>query len=120
MGLSDFNDMAAHAGLDAVREYLEGAIGRALAGDTPDAKGKAAAAPGAALLDRFAVNADGVWFADYDQEGRAKSAVWVCTRLEVPRTDARRGRAGVGLLAGICRPVRAAETMGDAGANAGG
>ena len=84
MGLSDFNDMAAHAGLDAVRECLEGAIGRALAGDTPYAKGKAAAEPGAALLDRFAVNADGVWFADYDQEGRAKSAVWVCTRLEVP------------------------------------
>ena len=86
-GGSDFNDMHAHAGLDAVRECIEDAIAQAQehggnAGDTKPANTQPA--PGVALLDRFTVNDDGVWFTEHDTEGRAKSPMWVCTRLAVP------------------------------------
>ncbi len=90
-GGSDFNDLAAHVGRDAVRERIEAAITEAMQARQRGGKGKAKAAhapsapePGAALLDRFTVNDDGVWFLEHDNEGRPKSPVWVCTRLEVP------------------------------------
>ena len=83
-GGTDFNDMHAHAGLGAVRECIEGAVTQALQRGEPSSNTDATPAPGAALLDRFTVNADGVWFTEHDSEGRAKSPMWVCTRLEVP------------------------------------
>jgi putative DNA primase/helicase len=83
-GGSDFNDMAAHVGGAAVRECVERAIERAAAATKQKDEGKEPSPKGAGLLDRFAVNDEGVWFADFDQEGRAKSPLWVCTQLEVP------------------------------------
>ena len=89
-GGSDFNDLAAHAGLDAVREHIEAAIAEAMQARQSRNKGTgkathapAAPEPGAALLDRFTVNPDGVWFTEHDNEGRQKSPIWVCSRLEV-------------------------------------
>ena len=83
-GGSDFKDMAAHSGTAAVRECVEGAIKAASEPKKSKGEGKDLSQNSAALLDRFTADADGVWFADYDTEGRSKSPVWVCTRLAVP------------------------------------
>ena len=90
-GGSDFNDLAAHAGLDAVRQRIEAAIAEGMQARQIRNKGAGKAThaptapePGAALLDRFTVNADGVWFTEHDNEGRPKSPIWVCSQLEVP------------------------------------
>lgn len=101
-GTSDFNDMAQHAGADAVRECIEAAIAQALqarqqraaaqagaaqgakSANAPAGHDASASGPGAMLMDRFAINADGVWYVENDNEGRPKAPVWVCTRLEVP------------------------------------
>lgn len=83
-GGSDFNDLAAHVGTATVRDCVERAIARAIEATKQTGQGKDPSPKGAGLLDRFAVNDEGVWFTDFDQEGRAKSPLWVCTRLEVP------------------------------------
>ena len=96
-GGSDFNDLATHAGLDAVRERIEGAITEALqarqsrergtAGPIPspdDANALAGEREAGAMPDRFAVNDDGVWFLENDKDGRPKSPLRVCSRLAVP------------------------------------
>lgn len=83
-GGSDFNDMAAHVGGDAMCERIEGAITAALKSSEAHGNAEAVPAPGLALLDRFTVNDAGVWFTEHDNEGRVKSPMWVCTRLEVP------------------------------------
>lgn len=80
---SDFNDMAAHAGPEAVRERVEGAIADALAMPSGGA-GPDAPTAGAAALDRFTVDDEGVWFNEHDNEGRPRSPLWVCSRLDVP------------------------------------
>lgn len=97
-GGSDFNDMARHAGTDAVRLRIEDAITAALQarqsnigakarakGERPPAAAESGASSGAAVwVDRFSVNDDGVWYTEHDNEGRAKAPLWVCSRLVVP------------------------------------
>lgn len=86
-GGSDFNDLAAHAGADAVREIVEKALqaaeataeastqgrgekGASRAGKAPSA-GNGATTP--ADADRFRVDDDGVWYAPpNDEEGRVR------------------------------------------------
>ena len=100
-GASDFNDMHAHAGLDAVRERIEQALQAAESTEgaqTPDRAKKAApvagkraaradvdeGASGAAHFDRFRVDADGLWFdAPADDSGGAGRPVKVCGPLHV-------------------------------------
>ena len=100
-GASDFNDMHAHAGIDAVRELIEQAIQATQTTEgtqTPDrpkkaapAAGKRAAradvdegAGGASRFDRFRVDADGLWFdAPADDSGGAGRPVKVCGPLYV-------------------------------------
>ena len=104
-GGSDFNDMAQHSGPEPVRDCVMLAIADAPKGPQSGATGADDAAqgqagegmpaarhaspsgtsgPGASLLDRFALNADGVWYCETDSEGRAKAPLWVAARLEVP------------------------------------
>jgi putative DNA primase/helicase len=79
-GGSDFNDMANHAGLEAVRECIEAAItAHASGGDGSKRADAVTAGP-----DRFTVNEGGVWYTEHDSDGRAKSPLWVCSRLLVP------------------------------------
>ena len=100
-GASDFNDMHAHAGLDAVRELIEQAIQAAQTTEgtqTPDrakkaapAAGKRAArsdadegASGAVGFDRFRVDAHALWFDERgDDAGNAGRPVRVCGPLYV-------------------------------------
>lgn len=83
-GGSDFNDMAAHASMDAVRECVEGAIQRGQAASTAAGDTNDAPKTSAGVLDRFTLNAEGVWYTDNDRDGNSKSSVWVCSRLDVP------------------------------------
>ncbi len=84
-GGSDFNDMAVHAGSDAVRERIEAGITTALQPRSISKSGGEAEAKAAgAVIDRFTVDAAGVWYAAHDNEGRPKSPQWVCSRVEVP------------------------------------
>lgn len=113
---SDFNDLDAHAGADAVRAVVERAAGELLAGaaeplpqrakradrkpsEAPQTRAAAPAdgevPPGPkeprsgppdaapALLDRFTINGDGVFFTEHDQDGRARAPMWVCSYLVV-------------------------------------
>lgn len=108
-GGSDFNDMAAHAGVDAVRAHIEAAITRALKLGKGEGVSEPARTPGAELLDRFTVNDSGVWFTELDNEGRTKTPLWICTRLEVPALTRDTDGQGWGFLlefadpAGVCR-----------------
>lgn len=100
--LSDFNDMHAHAGLDAVRQVLEQALEAAIRADSANvsdgtqktAKPRRAKAPrstsdveliGASGIDRFRVDADGLWFdAPPDDSGNGGRTMKVCGPLHVP------------------------------------
>jgi putative DNA primase/helicase len=81
---SDFNDMAAHAGADAVRECVESAIEQAKVAPNATAESNDTPKKSAGVMDRFTVNAEGVWYTDYDPDGHSKSPVWVCSCLAVP------------------------------------
>ncbi len=83
-GGTDFNDMATHAGSDAVRDCIEGAIEQAQAAPNKAAKAQDDTKASSGVLDRFTVNAEGVWYTDFDRDGNSKSAVWVCSKLDVP------------------------------------
>ncbi|MFZ2650461.1 MAG: DUF927 domain-containing protein [Burkholderiaceae bacterium] len=99
---SDFNDMAAHAGPDAVRDLIEATIkagpqsARSKAGKPTPAPepndaltSRSEAAPGDAggddseRFDPFTVNDGGVWFRGFDAQGRARPLTRICSRLEV-------------------------------------
>ena len=113
---SDWNDLAQHAGADAVREQIEVAAAALLSsavqasarkpkaarpardaqstqgppnGDgaadaSPDADKPASGPPGASAVpfDRFLSNAEGVFYAEHDQDGRGRE-LWVCSPLVV-------------------------------------
>jgi len=83
-GGSDFNDMSLHAGADAVRGCIEGAIAEALSKHEAASHTRTHPELGTGVLDRFSVNDEGVWFTEHDNEGRPKAPLWICTRLEVP------------------------------------
>ena len=104
-GGSDMNDLAAHAGLDAVRDLVESAI---KAGPQPVPKRApgpapapgaaeppmAAPGPGDGVFDPFTVNDAGVFFQGFDQQGKPRSPMRICGRLEaVARTRSSRGDA---------------------------
>lgn len=108
-GGTDFNDLAAHAGLEAVRDQVEPAMaaptvpkprrspktgaGEANAGEgEAEAQAPAEGAPRSAEPDRwgFFVNERGVFYAPRDRDGDRKKPVWLCAPLFVPartRTD---------------------------------
>jgi putative DNA primase/helicase len=109
---SDFNDMAATAGADAVRSVIEKAVaeihapaqrqparsarsarkgapegdrggkGADGAGAPPD-KGAGNDDAGPPEWDAFFVDANGVWHTARDAEGNSKKPQWLCTRLDV-------------------------------------
>ena len=127
-GGSDFNDMAQHAGPDAVRERIEAAIAAALQARQRDVGAKrrpaqgakpenapagadsSASAGGGMLLDRFQANAEGVWYLEHDNEGRPKAPLWVCTRLEVPALTRDADGQGWGYLLEFTDPAGRACT----------
>jgi putative DNA primase/helicase len=103
-GASDFNDLHADAGLDAVRACIESAIDAHQAKQTAAQSTQTAkqgqhtkpkqnkpsgpnAAPGAGDADRiydpFTVNDSGVWFCGADQDGKRKPPEWICSPLTV-------------------------------------
>jgi putative DNA primase/helicase len=103
-GGSDFNDMAAAVGIEAVQLVLHHAIDtREPYPMTPSAtpsektaqptKAKprkssgSKSAPSASTPDRayepFTVDDSGVWFTGADQDGKRKPPEWVCSRLDV-------------------------------------
>lgn len=108
-GGSDFNDMATHAGLDAVRELIEATVkagpqsARKKAGGhspAPDPY-KAPAAPpdaGAAVWGEFTSDESGVWFAERDRDGGLKRPQWVCSCLAVTATTSDADGGGYGYL----------------------
>lgn len=107
-GGSDFNDMANHAGQDAVRERIEAALAEAMKARQPGER-REAQAPGAAMLDRFTVDAAGVWFTEHDSDGRPKSPLWVCSRLEVPALTRNIDGQGWGYLLEFADPAGTAK-----------
>jgi putative DNA primase/helicase len=100
-GGSDFNDLAQHVGVDAVRTQIEAAAAALLTAPTSAmpvhgkrTKGKAEAPPTpkksdsgppgalAVQVDRFYVSAEGVFYSEADNDGRTRE-LWVCSRLAV-------------------------------------
>ena len=103
-GGSDFNDMAASSGIEAVRLVLHHAIDTREpypmtpsatqtenttkpTKATPRKPGGSKSAAGASTPDQayepFTVNDSGVWFTGADQDGKRKPPEWVCSRLDV-------------------------------------
>lgn len=103
-GVSDFNDLHAAAGLDAVRACIGAAIDAhqvaktaaqstqaAKQGNRTNAKQNKASgpndAPGAGdadrLYDPFTLDDSGVWFCGADQDGKRKPPEWICSPLTV-------------------------------------
>jgi putative DNA primase/helicase len=91
-GESDWNDLHARLGLDAVREQLmqvleaRGQKGDSLSpfADDAQASDESTATDKAPYEDkRFSVSDSGVWFTGLDSEGRPKSPIKLCSRLDV-------------------------------------
>lgn len=104
-GGTDFNDMAAHSGLAAVRGLVEAACARLLSESAQQAAKSGAGARERAsppprptsddgvahkggdesppIWDPFSVTPEGVWHTARDAEGNLKKPQWVCTRLVV-------------------------------------
>ncbi|MBH9658482.1 DUF927 domain-containing protein [Burkholderia pseudomallei] len=89
---TDFNDMAAHRGVDAVAGAVRAA--QAVGGSSASDKGKAA--PSASKpakrpkttqtgdgRARFRVDGRGVWYEGYDRDGNDLPPQWICDPLEV-------------------------------------
>jgi putative DNA primase/helicase len=122
--MSDFNDMHAHAGLDAVRELIERALqasATAEGSQTPDRAKKAAPAArkraaqgnasedasGSIRFDRFRVDADGLWFdAPADDSGNAGRPGKVCGPLHVSALARDAHDNGAALLLEFDTPFR--------------
>jgi putative DNA primase/helicase len=104
-GGSDFNDLAQHAGLDAVRTLIEAAIaapsqtpgrkprtkraqgasqGEGDADASPTEEKRRSGPPGAwaAHVDRFHLGDEGVFYSEPDSDGRSRE-LWVCSPLAV-------------------------------------
>lgn len=117
-GGSDWNDVAAHAGPERVRERIEAAIlvhaaaarrgpaaGPPLLDPSPDAESAPAARDSrprgtgeGADFDPFTLDERGVWFHGFDVQGRPRSPMWVCAPLEVAARTRMRNGAGWGYL----------------------
>jgi putative DNA primase/helicase len=108
-GGSDFNDLAAHAGLDAVRELIEATISAgphsargkpAAPAPSPEPENAPTASPdgGAAVWGEFTTDESGVWFAERDRDGGLKRPQWVCSHLAVTATTSAADGGGYGYL----------------------
>jgi putative DNA primase/helicase len=123
---TDFNDVHADGGLDAVRSAMvpaieaatlasQGAAGAAVAaGERPNAHQAGDARPATqplnGIADRFRVDDTGVWYSEPDSDGELKTPIWVCTRLDVvARTRNDDGREW-GLLLVFADPDRRLRT----------
>jgi putative DNA primase/helicase len=87
-GGSDFNDLAAASGLDAVKQQIEAAIGgKPKWPQAQEPKGGDGGVSVPPSLDRsrprFAVNDDGVWYSGVDKEGNQLPPFLVCSPLHV-------------------------------------
>lgn len=119
-GASDFNDLAAHAGLDAVSELVEARIeegpqtaakARAMQRPAPDPQDAPAPPPeaGAAVWGEFTTDAAGVWFAERDRDGGLKRPQWVCSPLAVTATTSDADGGGYGYLLEFADPRNKAQ-----------
>lgn len=103
-GGTDFNDLAAHAGIEAVRSAIEEACQALLCETSPETAESGAGAPkqstagrgidlsaakpagaddGPGDWDPFSVGDEGVWHTARDAEGNLKKPQWLCRRLLV-------------------------------------
>ena len=78
-GATDFNDLAAHCGIDEVWAQLSSALAGSIeakgATKTNDSK--------SAKLPRFELNDEGVWYFGSDREGKALAPLWICAPLRI-------------------------------------
>jgi len=126
---SDFNDLHATAGLDAVRKCIQPAIDAHQAAQTaPQSKQRAklgtrtstrqnkangpdVAQPGHVANDAdrayepFAVSDSGVWFTGADQDGKRKPPEWICSRLDVQALTRDQDGGGWGYYVSFADPL---------------
>jgi putative DNA primase/helicase len=107
-GGTDFNDLAAQCGIEAVREQVLQAVaagpggyeanGRAkLKVAVSDAPGKAAD-PRTAMGAAFTLDERGVWYTPRDSNGNERRAEWICAPLSVAATTDNEDRTNAGFL----------------------
>ncbi len=89
-GGTDFNDLAAHAGLDAVRDLVERAAGLSSDADarqavesSPQTRGDDGQEPGQPDKWGFLCDARGVWHVGRDKDGERRKPQWLCAPLAV-------------------------------------
>jgi putative DNA primase/helicase len=123
---SDFNDLHATAGLEAVRVLIEAAIDAHQASQTAAQSIQAAKqgnrpkhpksepsgpndAPGAGnddrIFDPFTVDDSGVWFCGADQDGKRKPPEWICSRLDVQALTRDQDGGGWGYFVSFADPL---------------
>ena len=136
---TDFNDLAAIAGAEAVRRIVERAVGeiRAPPAQRPPKSGRSAretASEGQSTgngsdglggppgdgsssddagppeWDAFTVDTDGVWHTARDAEGNSKKPQWLCTRLDVTARTRADDANGWGYLLDFRDPDRNAKS----------
>lgn len=123
-GGSDFNDLAAHAGLAEVKRQVHAALVELM---SPPALAAANAAPAGVAArqardkrqpsdepqhsgdpsgqpDPFTVTAQGIWFTARDAEGNAKRPQWVCAPIEVSAQTRNEDANGWGFLLRFADP----------------
>lgn len=108
-GGSDFNDLAAAEGLQAVSNIVQAAIEAHQARHSKADNKTAAAAEEAAALDVFDVQDSGVWFVGIEQDGKRRHPEWVCSRLDVAARTRDQDGAGWGYLLQFADPLGAAK-----------
>ncbi len=105
---TDFNDLHACSGLDAVRAQIEGALARADAAQ-PTApvlhEDAAVAAPASDPNDPFVVTDSGVYYIPRDKEGRELAPMWLCSPLEVTARTRDADGLGWGFLLSFTDPA---------------
>ncbi len=134
-GGSDFNDLHQAAGLDAVRSCIEPAISAHLAqqanapaGQAPKGRPSPQRDHGGAdggdyghdadhphgdtgrAFDPFTVDDAGVWHRGIDQDGKAKSPEWVCSRLDVEARTRDQDGGGWGFMLSFADPLGKVKT----------
>lgn len=123
---SDFNDLHATAGLDAVRQCIQPAIDAHQAAQTAE-QAKQSTKPGNRantkkikasgpndatgtgdadrIYDPFTVDDSGVWFCGADQDGKRKPPEWICSRLDVQALTRDQDGGGWGYYVSFSDPL---------------
>ena len=125
-GASDFNDMAAAVGIEAVRLVIDHAIDTheppetaaqstqaAKPGNRIQAKQNKASGPnpapaasdGGRAFEPFTVDNSGVWFTGADQDGKRKPPEWICSRLTVEARTRDQDGGGWGYYLAFADPL---------------